>query len=98
MIIIFLTDSIGFAEPNPVPTDLTAYQKHIAPFLETHCTECHGAKKQKGDRRFDRLPKEITGVENAETLQEILDQLNLSEDTQHIQADAKILALLCTFF
>ena len=51
----------------------------LRPFLKTYCTKCHGPEKQKGDRRFDKLTGDFTQLKEAETFQEILDQLNLAE-------------------
>lgn len=51
----------------------------LKPFLQTYCIQCHGAEKQKGDRRFDLLSGDRENLDEAETLQEILDQLNLGE-------------------
>ena len=51
----------------------------VKPFLRTYCIECHGSKKQKGDRRFDKLTGDFTNLEEAEVFQEILDQLNLAQ-------------------
>ena len=51
----------------------------IRPFLRTYRIECHGSKKQKGDRRFDKLTGDFTNLEEAEVFQEILDQLNLAQ-------------------
>jgi len=51
----------------------------LRPFLKTYCTQCHGPEKQKGDRRFDKLTVDFTQLKEAETFQEILDQLNLAE-------------------
>ena len=51
----------------------------LRPFLKTYCTQCHGSEKQKGDRRFDKLIGDFTQLKEAETFQEILDQLNLAE-------------------
>jgi len=51
----------------------------LRPFLKTYCTQCHGPEKQKGDRRFDKLAGDFTQLKEAETFQEILDQLNLAE-------------------
>ena len=51
----------------------------LRPFLKTYCTQCHGPEKQKGDRRFDKLTGDFTQLKEAETFQEILDQLNLAE-------------------
>ena len=51
----------------------------LKPFLENYCLQCHGAEKQKGDRRFDLLGADLKNHDDAESLQEILDQLNLGE-------------------
>ena len=51
----------------------------LRPFLKTYCTQCHGSEKQKGDRRFDKLTGDFSQLKEAETFQEILDQLNLAE-------------------
>jgi hypothetical protein len=45
-------------------------------FLTSYCIRCHGAEKQKGDRRFDTLASEIKTPDDALLWQEILDQLN----------------------
>ncbi len=45
-------------------------------FLTSYCINCHGAEKQKGDRRFDALTSEIKTPDDALVWQEILDQLN----------------------
>lgn len=49
------------------------------PFLKQYCFECHGAKKQKGDYRFDTLGRNLGNLETLESWQAILDQLNLGE-------------------
>jgi hypothetical protein len=46
-------------------------------FLQKHCIRCHGSQKQKADRRFDTLPKQIRKLDDLERYQEIVDQLNL---------------------
>ena len=51
----------------------------LQPFLKTHCYDCHGPEKQKGDYRFDSLGTDLTHLESLETWQNILDQLNLGE-------------------
>jgi mono/diheme cytochrome c family protein len=51
----------------------------LRPFLKTYCVQCHGPEKQKGDRRFDILTGNFTKLAEAESFQEILDQLNLDE-------------------
>ena len=51
--------------------------KEVSAFLTNHCVQCHGAKTQKADRRFDRLPTTIAKLDDLERYQEIVDQLNL---------------------
>ena len=46
-------------------------------FFKKHCIRCHGNQKQKADRRFDTLPRQIKNLDDLERYQEILDQLNL---------------------
>jgi len=51
----------------------------VRPFLKQHCYQCHGAKKQENDKRFDSLGTELSKVETLVAWQGILDQLNLGE-------------------
>ncbi|MGY8656699.1 MAG: DUF1592 domain-containing protein [Verrucomicrobiia bacterium] len=48
-------------------------------FLKDYCVKCHGADKQKADRRFDTLSGDFSGDETLGNWQDILDQLNLGE-------------------
>lgn len=57
----------------------TGFRTRIAPFLQTHCSKCHGAKKRNGERRFDVLPDSIDNSNTLSDYQDILDQLNLGE-------------------
>jgi len=43
------------AEPEPVatPEQVEYFEKKVRPLLVQHCSECHGAKKQKGGLRVD---------------------------------------------
>jgi mono/diheme cytochrome c family protein len=70
-------------------------------FLKSYCIKCHGPEKQKADRRFDLLSAVDRGVERAEMLQEILDQLNLAamppeDETQPSEAELKKVVALLT--
>ena len=70
-------------------------------FLKSYCVKCHGPDKQKGDRRFDRLSAVESGAEDAELLQEILDQLNLAamppeDEIQPSVAELKTVVALLT--
>jgi Protein of unknown function (DUF1592)/Protein of unknown function (DUF1588)/Protein of unknown function (DUF1585)/Protein of unknown function (DUF1595)/Protein of unknown function (DUF1587)/Planctomycete cytochrome C len=69
---IFLS-SYFFAAP------LLARPLEIQGFLQTYCNECHGADKQKGDRRFDELKLPAVKVDTLIELKDILDQLNLGD-------------------
>ncbi len=76
-------------------------REEFQPFLKSYCIKCHGADNQKGDRRFDRLSAVESGTEDAELLQEILDQLNLATmppegETQPSEAELKMIVALLT--
>ena len=60
------------AKPKP-----SSFQTTVKPFLAAYCTRCHGAKLQKAERRFDKLPGKIDGDNTQVDYQDILDQLNL---------------------
>ena len=60
-------------------TNSASFEKTLKPFLKAYCNGCHGADKQKGERRFDTLPNSITDNNTLADYQDILDQLNLSE-------------------
>jgi len=48
-------------------------------FLATYCNDCHGAEKQKGDRRFDQLALPVAKVDTLIELKDILDQIHLGD-------------------
>ena len=61
------------------PTVAAASLNALKPFLKQHCYECHGAKTQKNDLRFDTLGPDLSEAETLRTWQDILDQLNLGK-------------------
>ena len=63
----------------PSQSDRTAAAATPQTFLGTYCTECHGAKTQKGERRFDQLSLPVRDADALLELQDILEQLNLGE-------------------
>jgi hypothetical protein len=75
---VCLTIAAGFAQSADADKILD-FKATIAPFIQTNCLECHGTKKQKGKRRFDRLAAEILDDDTLVDYQDILDQLNLDE-------------------
>lgn len=60
---------------------LSAASSAVEPgaFLATYCLDCHGAEKQKGDRRFDTLSLPVEDAAGVFEVQDIIDQLNLAE-------------------
>lgn len=75
----FLGVTAGADDGLPSDPHQTAFAETIAPFLGTYCGSCHGAKEQKGDRRFDQLAARIDGDATLVDYQDIVDQLNLGE-------------------
>ena len=70
-----LVSSSGLRAETPT---VTMPAEHRA-LLESHCTKCHNADKQKGRVRLDDLPFTIGGIVTAERWQKILDALNSGE-------------------
>ncbi|MEY4483390.1 MAG: hypothetical protein RL693_842 [Verrucomicrobiota bacterium] len=58
---------------------LFADRSEVQLFLSTYCNDCHGAEKQKGDRRFDGLALPVAKVDTLIDLKDILDQLHLGD-------------------
>ncbi len=58
---------------------LFAGPSEIQRFLTTYCNDCHGAEKQKGDRRFDGLALPVAKLDTLIDLKDILDQIHLGE-------------------
>ena len=52
-------------------------KQHV--FLESYCTECHGAQKQNGKLRLDEISFVLDSVELADRWQKILNQVNSGE-------------------
>ncbi len=48
----------------------------VRPFLEAHCTACHGEKKQKGDLRLDTLSRDFLNPAAAGHWMEVMERIN----------------------
>ena len=70
---------LAFIAWNCPSIDASDVQLDPLQFLRTHCIDCHGEKKQKGDRRFDSLTLDFEDLDTAWDWEEILDMLNLGE-------------------
>jgi hypothetical protein len=62
-----------------LPLHAAAGADQVHHFLTTYCNDCHGAEKQKGDRRFDTLSLPVAKMDTLIELKDILDQINLGE-------------------
>jgi hypothetical protein len=62
-----------------LPLNAAGDAEPVHHFLSTYCNDCHGADKQKGDRRFDQLALPAAKVDTLIELKDILDQINLGE-------------------
>ncbi|MBC9868399.1 MAG: DUF1592 domain-containing protein [Opitutae bacterium] len=74
-----MTWFLAFIAWNCPSIDASDVQLDPLQFLRTHCIDCHGEKKQKGDRRFDSLTLDFEDLDTAWDWEEILDMLNLGE-------------------
>lgn len=54
-------------------------EQNIQAFLKQYCQDCHGATKQKGERRLDQLKLPAQDTDTLISLQEIADQLVLGD-------------------
>ncbi len=70
---------VAAAEPPPAAGPKAPDHASLQAFLNTYCTKCHGAEKQKGDRRFDRLKLPVTDADSLVLLQDVIDQINLGD-------------------
>lgn len=55
-----------------------AFESLLGPFLATHCTRCHDAKKQKGDFRLDTLSREV-GLKDTPQWAEVMERISSGE-------------------
>ena len=55
--------------------------KVVKPFFAEHCTNCHGAKKQKGDLRVDNLIVDLDSPKTMGHWEEIMNRINSGADT-----------------
>ena len=52
------------------------FRKDVQPLLAKHCSQCHGAEKQKADIRFDQLDPDMAKGQDGETWHDALNELN----------------------
>jgi mono/diheme cytochrome c family protein len=64
------------ANPQAAAAD---YARHIRPFLDKHCIDCHGEDTAKAGLRLDSLAAEFAGVEKARLWTKVLDRLEAGD-------------------
>ena len=75
--LLFLTAALLALSARPLHA--AAEVAPVQHFLTTYCNECHGAEKQKGDRRFDGLALPVAKLDTLIDLKDILDQIHIGE-------------------
>ena len=62
-----------------VPAGPDGFSKHVMPFFEANCIECHGPKKSKGKVTLHNLDGDLATGNNLERWETILDMLKSGE-------------------
>ena len=70
---------INTQESDSLSAEAIYYKSHIQPIIKTHCYECHGVEKQKGDMRLDTLNWNMVNSIDAESWHAALNVINLGE-------------------
>jgi mono/diheme cytochrome c family protein len=58
------------------PESSREFDAVVRPFLEAHCTACHGEKKQKGDLRLDTLSRDFLNPAAAGHWMEVMERID----------------------
>jgi len=79
LIFLMVGISVAFASGDQASADKTSFDKIVRPFLEEHCTSCHGEKKDKGDIRLHQISHDLASSKDLEKWQLVLEMLELGE-------------------
>ncbi len=71
------------------PEALRDFDAVVAPFFTSHCTECHGEKKQKGDLRLDTLARDFVNASAAGHWMDVMDRITSGDMPPKKQARPK---------
>lgn len=55
------------------------FDKAVRPYLDAHCTRCHGDKKQKGEFRIDTLPRDFAAASAAGRWGDVIERISTGE-------------------
>ena len=72
-------DSADPTPPKPPTAPEAASAKHLRPFLDKHCVECHGADTAKAGLRLDALGADFRNPEQARLWIKVLDRLEAGD-------------------
>lgn len=61
------------------PEETVSYDDFVRPFFESHCIECHGPDKDRGDLRLDTLGTDFSDSLDFGLWIEVMDNINLDE-------------------
>jgi hypothetical protein len=59
--------------------DLKGFDRNVKPLLLKYCVQCHGAKKQKANLRFDRIDPDIVAGEHFGQWEDLREAFNTGE-------------------
>jgi hypothetical protein len=62
-----------------LPLSLSAVDKSFESFLNEHCVNCHGPKKEKGDLRIDTLSRDFKSGTDSHLWAEVNERINAGE-------------------
>ena len=65
------------AQLSPLTADVEIFKKHITPFLEANCTDCHDAETQKGKVELHSIGDDFSNGDNVVMWERVLEQLEI---------------------
>ena len=66
-------------QAEPAPTDLGAYNKSVAPFLDTYCIRCHEGDDAESGFRLDDIEPLITAGQDVERWEKALEMISIGD-------------------
>ena len=76
--LVLLCGALPAVSSSAAPPD-PALDESVRTFFENYCVKCHGAEKEKGDRRFDELVLPATHPDAVLLLQDAIDLITLGD-------------------
>ncbi|MDB4750944.1 hypothetical protein OAF70_03225, partial [Akkermansiaceae bacterium] len=66
-----------FVQLSSLAGDTEIFKKHITPFLEANCTDCHDAETQKGKVELQSIGDDFSNGDNVVMWERVLEQLEI---------------------